>query len=178
LTGERELRDWWRISLLTQVILAAYFQLILWLPLGKWNFQPGFQPLLLQGLDGTLAVTDVAFALCFTIPLLIFVPAYRKRLVWLAAVTLAGYGVWLVLQIQTWWIAYIFGASDAWNRTYDRVFSQSTRVLPSFGRHLPPDGMHLLLQTFILVVVISLSMLVLNHVQDRRRSRAHLSAPP
>lgn len=175
---EGELREWWRISLLAQVVLAVYFQLIVWLPLGKWNFQPGFEPLLVQAWNGTLAFADVGFALCFALPLLLFIPAYRRRLVWPAAVALAGYGVWLVLQIRTWWVAYLFGASDDWVRTYDRVFSQSTKVLPSFGRHLPPDGVHFLLQIFILVAVISLSMILLNRMRDRGHPRAQASPPP
>lgn len=172
------MRDWWRISFLAQVILAAYFQLNVWLPLGKWNFQPGFQPLLLQAAGGTLAVEDVALALGFALPLFLFIPAYRRRRVWLAAIAFAGYGVWLALQVQTWWVAYIFGASDAWIRTYDRVFSQSTRILPSFGRHLPPDGMHSVLQVLLLVVVISLSMIMSKYFREFRRSRAHSSSPP
>jgi hypothetical protein len=65
-----------------------------------------------------------------------------------------GYGSWLALQIKTWWIAYAFGASDSWLRVYQRVFSRSTQLLPSFGRHLPPDGLHLVLHLLLAIVVV------------------------
>ena len=66
----------------------------------------------------------------------------------------AGYGGWLFLQIRTWWISYLFGASDNWKAVYQRTFSQTTKILPSAGNHLAPDGMHLVLQLLLLTVVI------------------------
>ena len=65
-----------------------------------------------------------------------------------------GYAIWLALQVKTWWVAYALGASDSWELVYRRVFSQSTQLLPSFGRHLPPDGMHLVLQILLTAVVV------------------------
>jgi hypothetical protein len=32
---------WLRASLVTQIILVAYFQVVVWFPLGSWNDQPG-----------------------------------------------------------------------------------------------------------------------------------------
>jgi hypothetical protein len=32
---------WLTVSLVIQIILAAYFQVVLWFPLGSWNDQPG-----------------------------------------------------------------------------------------------------------------------------------------
>ena len=33
-------------------ILAVYFQAIQWLPLGRWNDQPGFTPFAIQAIQG------------------------------------------------------------------------------------------------------------------------------
>jgi len=66
----------------------------------------------------------------------------------------AGYGGWTFLQIKTWWIGYLFGASDNWKAVYERTFSHTTKLLPSAGIHLAPDGLHLVLQLLLLAVVI------------------------
>ena len=153
---------WSRVALVAQVGLASYFQAIEWFPFGRWNYQPGFEPLATQATQGHLQLTDVALVGAFALPLLIYLLAYGKKVRWLKWVCLAGYTAWLVLQIQTWWVAYIFGASDRWASTYQRVFSESTRILPSFGRHLAPDGMHFVLQVLLLVVVGSLVLELLH----------------
>ena len=144
---------WLRASLYAQAVLALYFQLIQWLPLGRWNHQPGFTPFLDEVMAGRATVGDCALLLAFAAPFLIFWLAYSKGLRWLMWIGLAGYAVWLTLQIKTWWVAYLFGASDRWMEVYQRVFSQSTQVLPRFGRHLPPDGMHLVLQLLLVAIV-------------------------
>ncbi len=147
---------WLRISLVAQVVLAIYFQLIQWIPLGKWNYQPGNSSLIQQCLTGKIDISDIGFTLLFALPVLLFYLAYRKRYIWLMWVGLVGYSGWLILEIQTWWVNYIFGASDGWMKTYNRVFSESTKILPSFGRHLAPDGMHLMIQLLLVIVVASL----------------------
>jgi len=90
----------------------------------------------------------------FLAPFLIFWFAYSMGLRWLMWVCTLGYAIWLALQVKTWWVAYAFGASDSWMRVYRRVFSHSTQLLPSFGRHLPPDGMHLVLQVLLTAAVV------------------------
>jgi hypothetical protein len=146
--------NWLRVSLYAQALLAAYFQAVQWLPLGKWNYQPGFSPLLLQAGRG-LTLQDVLLVGLFALPLAIFWLAFAKRLRWLMAIGLVFYSVWLALEIKTWWVSYALGASDSWAAVYQRVFSQSTQLLPSFGRHLPPDGLHIVLQILLAASVAS-----------------------
>jgi hypothetical protein len=152
---------WSRVALAAQVGLAVYFQAIEWFPLGRWNYQPGFEALATQAVRGHLELADVAVVSAFALPLAIFYLAYRKKAGWLQWIGLAGYTVWLALEIKTWWVAYIFGASDRWASTYHRVFDQSTKILPSFGRHLAPDGLHFVLQLLLLAVVGSLLLALL-----------------
>ena len=168
---------WLKISIATQALLAIYFQAILWLPLGGWNYQPGFEPLLAQAIQDHLEVTDALGGAAFLLPALLFWLAYRKDLLWLMWTCAGGYSVWLVLQIQTWWVAYIFGASDRWVEVYERVFSHSTQILPSFGRHLPPDGMHFVLQLILASVVLSTMIALVQRLREQRAQRDSAGAP-
>ena len=145
---------WLRASLFAQAILALYFQVIQWIPLGRWNYQPGFTPLGVEAIQGRAATQDVLLMMAFVAPFLIFWFAFSKGLRWLMWSCTLGYAIWLALQVKTWWVAYALGASDSWELVYRRVFSQSTQLLPSFGRHLPPDGMHLVLQILLTAVVV------------------------
>jgi hypothetical protein len=145
---------WLRASLFAQAILALYFQVIQWLPLGSWNYQPGFTPLGVQAIHGRATALDVLLMTAFVAPFVLFWIAYRRGWRWLMWIGSLGYTIWLALQVKTWWVAYAFGASDSWMRVYRRVFSHSTQLLPSFGRHLPPDGMHLVLQVLLTAAVV------------------------
>jgi hypothetical protein len=142
-----------RISLATQFLLAVYFQIINWFPLGLWNYQPGFVPLINSRM---IEWGDVGVDCLFLLPFLLFSLAYWRNWKWLMWVGVAGYGGWLFLQIQTWWIPYIFGASDRWEATYRRVFARTTQILPSYGSHLAPDGMHLVIQILLVVILVTL----------------------
>jgi hypothetical protein len=145
---------WLKASLFTQAILALYFQAIGWLPLGRWNYQPGFTPLGVEAIHGRATAQDVLLMAAFAAPFVVFWLAYSRGSRWLMWIGTVGYAIWLALQVKTWWVAYAFGASDSWERVYQRVFSHSTQLLPSFGRHLPPDGMHLILQVLLTAAVV------------------------
>ncbi len=146
-----------RISIVAQFALALYFQAIVWFPLGKWNYQAGSEPLLSAALGGRLEIQDLLICSFFMLPAVLFWIAYRKDLRWPMWTGLLGYTIWLFLQIETWWVGYIFGASDKWSEVYHRTFSQSTKILPSFGRHLAPDGVHFVLQLLLLLIVVTTS---------------------
>ena len=143
-----------RVSAICQLVLALYFQAIQWFRLGAWNNQPRFQPLWNRARAGTLSAVDLIMVLAFLLPFTLYVLAWRRRWSWLMWCCVAGYGGWLFLQIKTWWISYVFGASDNWKAVYQRTFSQTTKLLPSAGNHLAPDGLHLVLQLLLLAVVV------------------------
>jgi hypothetical protein len=69
---------WLRASLVTQIILAAYFQVVVWFPLGSWNDQPGKR--LLALLSEGQAVAALGFALTMLLPLLLFALALLEAL--------------------------------------------------------------------------------------------------
>ena len=131
-----------KVALVSQVILLIYFQATMWLPLGAWNgafdwhgVPPGYT---------AMGVAQVVFLLGFT-----------KRLRWLMFAGLAFYLLWLGLQLYSWWIPYLFGASEQWKEVYARAFESHLRFLPKVGDHLPPDAMHFMLQALLMMVVIT-----------------------
>ena len=85
---------------------------------------------------------------------------------WVGAI---GYTIWIYLQIQTWWIPYLFGASEQWQKIYHRVFAYSTKILPSIGNHLAPDAMHLTIQLLLIVIVTS-TIVGLVQIQRSKKS--------
>jgi hypothetical protein len=73
----------------------------------------------------------------------------------MTAVAIVATAVWLLVQLISWWPPYIFGASDSWARVYQRAFAESTRVLPKWDNHLPPDALHVALQVLLTGAVVS-----------------------
>ena len=142
-----------QISLATQFLLAIYFQMVNWFSLGSWNDQPGFVPMFSSVISGRIQWEDAGILAMFLLPFLLFALAYWRRWKWLMWVGAIGYGIWLYLQVQTWWIPYLFGASEHWQEIYHRVFVRTTKILPSFGNHLAPDAMHLTIQLLLFVIV-------------------------
>ena len=130
-------------------------QLILWVPLGRWNYQPCCPPGLKSLRQGTLEAGDAVGAAAFVLPFVMFWIGARREwrpMMWLAVVATM---IWLGLQLVTWWPPYLFGASERWAQTYERAFSQSTPILPRWGNHLPPDAAHFVLQVLLSGAVIS-----------------------
>jgi len=147
---------WLRRSLAAQVILAAYFQAFTWFPLGSLNDQGGIhnRPLVEQIKSGTATFGDAAFALAFVVPVVLFLVGYRRHLRLVLWLSIVFYVVWFALQVQGWWVAYIFGASENWQRVYHRVFGRTLKILPSWGNHLAPDAMHLMMQLLLVAVIV------------------------
>lgn len=144
---------WLRASLLIQIVLAVYFQAILWFPLGSWNAQPGHRLIKLMGGPETLAALGFAFALL--LPVLLFALAVWRRWIWLVWVGLLGYGAWAALQIQSWWIPWIFGANE--NALRNAAFLKNTlKLFPSTPAHPAPDAMHFVLDLLLFASVVTI----------------------
>jgi hypothetical protein len=121
-------------------LLAIYLWLITWVPLGNWNRQHELTLFETLAGGGKLDVGDVIFLALVVLPAILFWIGYRKRNLWFALVALVLDAVWLVLQIQSWWIPYIFGTDVKWQLAYAK--GPTTKVLPSLGNHAASDGMH------------------------------------
>jgi hypothetical protein len=123
-----------------QAILLIYFQAVEWIDVFPWND--------IRHGNGQVGL-DIAIGMVMSGA--IFSTFRRFRVAMSVASVL--YAVWLWLQIDTWWLAYVRGASPAWQRTYFGFFSQTIQVLPRTGNHLPPDACHLVLQLLVLVTL-------------------------
>jgi len=66
---------------------------------------------------------------------------------------LAGYLAWLYLQIDGWWIPYVGGYSPGGRAFYAKYFAETWKPLPSWGDHLAPDAMHVVLQSLIVAAI-------------------------
>ena len=144
-----------RLALWSQFLLVVYFEVVSWVPLGRWNYQPCCPVAFDLLSQSKLEVVEGLYLLAFILPLLGFWYGFRRRNKWLMLAALILYAAWLVIQINSWWLPYVAGASESWKATYSRAFSASTQVLPSWDDHLPPDAMHFTLQILLIVVVCS-----------------------
>ena len=148
---------WLRVGLVAHVATAVYFQLIAWLPLGRWNFQPCCTPIAIDIASGRVNAGELTMAIGLALPALLFVLGYRARtrrggLIAMVVAT-AALAVWLGLQLATHWPPYLFGADARWQAIHARAFAESTQWLPTVGTHLPPDANHLTLQILLLIAV-------------------------
>ena len=144
-----------RFALWSQLALVIYFEVVSWVPLGQWNYEPCCPPASDLLSRGKLDLLDALGLLAFVLPVVGFWYGVRRKDKWFMLAALLFYSSWLILQITSWWLPYVFGASESWKKVYGRAFSASTQVLPSWGDHLPPDGMHLALQILLVVAVWS-----------------------
>jgi|SRR5579863_7687907 len=85
---------------------------------------------------------------------------------WLIGLGLIGYGVWAVLEIQSWWIPWIFGA-DQRALSNQKFLEKTYKIFPSSTGHPAPDGMHFVLNLLIFFVVVTIALGLL---ETRRRS--------
>lgn len=159
----------YRTALCWQAALAVYMQLISWVPLGRWNYQPCCAPGLEQLRRGTLSASDAIASLAFLLPAAVFWVGARRDWRWAMFLSLVPLGVWLGLQIWTWWPPYVFGASERWSGVYARAFAESTPILPRWGNHLPPDAAHFVLQVLLLGSVTTGAMALRSAFQDFRQ---------
>lgn len=142
-----------KYCLFIQFILTVFYQLLFWFRLGSLNAQPNFTSAYELLIEKKLSIEDVAILILFIIPVLVFYIGYTKKRYWLMMLPMVFYFVWLILQLKTWWISYIFGASDKWYEVYNRTFLNTHKILPSWGRHLAPDTMHLIIQVLLIVII-------------------------
>ena len=64
------------------------------------------------------------------------------------------YFVLFAIELKTWWVPYIFGASDEWKDTYARLHSQTIIVLPKIKDNPIPNLEHVVLHLFTLVTAV------------------------
>lgn len=135
---------WFKAALLLQLLLLASWLVTEVIDLPPWN------DLAARPADYGLRASLAANALQQLAYIAMFVLGVR----WLAALSVVGYGLYLVQQLWVWWLPYLMGADAEWQATYARLFSRTLKLLPSDSLHLAPDAQHLTLQVLILATMI------------------------
>jgi hypothetical protein len=135
------------------VLLTAYLWVVACIPLGNWNRQrdPQLISALLSG--SGIALSDLFMMVFVTIPAVLFWIAYQQRRFWVGVLALGFDVFWLWMQVQSWWIPYLLGTNTRWQLDYAK--GPTTKVLPSFGRHVAPDGMHSVIGIMLLAALIT-----------------------
>jgi hypothetical protein len=136
-----------KVATACQLLLLVYFEVIMIVPLGAWNDQPMMrQPL---GLGRVVLPAAIGFG-----QLLLLFATWRKIriLMWIG---LVADTLWFASHLYGLWWPYLGGASPQYHAMYTRVFGQTTKLLPNFGRHLAPDGMHIVLDLLLLGVLVT-----------------------
>jgi hypothetical protein len=146
---------WLKATLSLQIVLAVYFESILWFRIGAWNDQPGKR--LIELVQQGQTAPALGFAGLVLIPLLLFILAFWNRWLWLMWAGLVGYAAWAALQIQSWWIPWIFGADQrAVNNT--KALAKTYKIFRSSLGHPAPDGMHFVLDLILFAVLGTLAI--------------------
>jgi hypothetical protein len=131
-----------RVAAGAVLVLGGYLQLVEWVDLHPWNdVRHGNGQ---ETLDLILAGASIILVGWLWIS--------RRWAPLAASLALAA---WAWLQIASWWIPYVQGASPGWRRVYARWFADTVQILPRDADHLPPDANHLVLQALILAALIA-----------------------
>jgi len=149
-------------------LLSGYLWLIAWIPLGNWNRQRGgtFLTALLEG--RAIEAGDIGMLLFISLPAVLFWLAFKRHSFWVGVLALTVDLVWLGLQIQSWWVPYIVGTNVQWRLEYAQ--GPTTKLLPSFGHHVAPDGMHLIISVLLVAALTAGVAGVRTLKQDHRAS--------
>ncbi|HTQ12955.1 MAG TPA: hypothetical protein VMH86_03695 [Rhizomicrobium sp.] len=139
--------------------LGIYLEAMEWIDLYPWNNIRGGNGQ--QTLDYAIAAVVAALAAWL----------WRGgRIPALLALAFAGFWGWL--QVTTWWIPYIAGASPQWQRVYDKWFGGCIQILPAAPGHPPPDANHLVLDLLVAAAFVTAAQAAVAAFRDGARRGA------
>jgi len=136
-----------KFALVAQAVLAVYLQVVEWIPLGRWNNVANGNG---QGSIDIILVVLQAVILIF----------YWRRWRWAMLAGLGLYGLWLYLEISSWWVPYFRGASPQFMRFYEHWFGNTYKFLPPIDGHPVPDAEHTVIAV-LLVTVLTFSVIAI-----------------
>jgi hypothetical protein len=131
-----------RRAAIALALLGVYLEGMEWINLYPWND--------IRGGNGQETL-DYAVAV---ILIVLVVWLWRGSRI-AALLSFAFCCLWGWLQVTSWWVPYILGATPGWKRTYAKWFANCTQILPSSPDHLPPDANHFVLQLFVLAALVT-----------------------
>jgi hypothetical protein len=134
--------DWVLIAVVAALVLLAYFTLMNHVYLYPFNNLAAAGPLL-------------ASSLVAWFQFIIFVGLLLTRRGWSVFVALVIAGVWLAMQIQQWYLPYVFGSGPT-HWFFERGYHATLKVLPPLAASpVTPDLQHNILQLLSFVVLVT-----------------------
>jgi hypothetical protein len=158
-----------RLSVWSHCLLASYLWLISLVSLGNWNAQP--EPHLMSAMlaGNPPGAGDLGFLVFISLPAVLFWIAYWRSSIIFAFAALFFDAFWMLMQIQSWWVPYVAGNAKAWQIEYAK--GPRTKLLPSFGTHVAPDGMHFVISVLI-VASMATGLAALRRLRQEKSSRS------
>jgi hypothetical protein len=141
---------WFKLALMMQAILLAYWLAIEVLDLFPWN------DIASRPADYDLE-RSVAWHALQQLAFIVLLATGIRLFAFMAA---CGYAVWLGVQLWTWWKPWLNGPSPEWRDEYRALFSRTLNVLPVDSLHPAPDVQNLVLQILTLVTLVAAAMAV------------------
>jgi hypothetical protein len=127
-----------------QVLLLVYHQIttqVDFFPFNGARFYKRWERALECGVNGILmSLAPVGFA--FGI----------RGLMWFGVFY---YFVLFAEELRVWWVPYFFGPSERWRSAYERIHSQTVKVLPARGTNPVPNLEHTILHGLTLVTAFA-----------------------
>lgn len=141
---------WFKAALVMQLLLVAYWLTIQVVDLSPWND-------IAAGPAADVLRSRIAIT---ALPLIGLAAIFALGLQTLGMLSVAGYAIYLALQLWAWWKPYVWGASADQQAAYAASFTRTLKVLPAYGTRLPPDAQHIVLHVVIAVTLIVTAMAV------------------
>jgi hypothetical protein len=141
---------WFKAALVLQIILVAYWLTIEVVALFPWN-----------DLESLSADYDLRKAIALNaLQLLAYTLIFALGIRLLAMISVAGYALYLAIQLWIWWKPFAMGADPAWQERYAQSFARTLKLIPSYGTHLAPDAQHIVLQLLTIATLVATVMAV------------------
>ncbi len=134
--------NWLAASIALQVILGFYLQIVEWVNLFPWN-------------DLSHGNGQAGFDIALGFVQLLIILASAKHVRWLMSTGIGFYLIWLGLQIDGWWVPYLWGATQGQKKGYLYWFGRTYKFLPAIDGHPVPDANHVVLQILVLAALIA-----------------------
>jgi hypothetical protein len=131
------------ITLVTQLLLVAYHQATTLFDLYPFNNVRDYT--VKERLTECL-INGITMIMPFI--------GFYFHVAWMMMAAIIIYPALLIAEYFNWWQPYLFGASEPWQKVYDRLFRSTIIVLPAVKKNPVPNLEHLILHGLTLITCI------------------------
>src|SRR2546429_2978292 len=132
------------LAVVCLTVLLVYYECYRWLPLGRWNGEFHWP------VHNDQFYPDIVIGFLLLLMIASFTRPVRAGM-WIGVALLA---LWTAVHLHDWWIPYLRGTGPERDGFYS-FYAGRTQLLPTFGRHHPPDGGHAILDLWVFLAFAS-----------------------